>query len=251
MAGVTLGPVTSMRSIETPDIGYCRQLVTDGLAKETVDGFIIPWSSVYSLLGDNAHDTSIALLELPVVEPWIARLESLGSPSDPTFAIGVSRWTAPQGARESGGAERIGACLKHQHGLSLLPESTGAMVGELQKLASAARRAGEERLLATGRILSLARGCGAELDDYLSRTAVLPVDRIQLALHREQVLGAPVVTITPLLPGAPASWIGAFDRNDRVGAIRHPHSRGRTDAYRDDRVGQRSARASQAYDRAT
>ena len=42
------------------------------------------------------------------------------------------------------------------------------MVGELQKLASAAAVSGEERLLATGRILSLARGCGAELDDYLS-----------------------------------------------------------------------------------
>ena len=88
------GDISSMRSIETPDIGYCRQLVTDGLAEEAVDGFIIPWSSVYSLLGDNAHDTYQHCVARVAGGGTVGRGSNYPSrsvlPSDPTFAIGVS-----------------------------------------------------------------------------------------------------------------------------------------------------------------
>jgi hypothetical protein len=75
-----------------------------------------------------------------------------------------------------------------------------------------------ERLLATGRIQSLARDCRASTDGYLAQTEVVVPERLDIELVSEQASGVPVVELIPRPEGAPDEWLDTFDAFDRVRA---------------------------------
>jgi SNF2-related domain/Helicase conserved C-terminal domain len=206
-------PATSI----IPALGYLMQLAEEGLANPAGDGFVVPWSSVYALLRNPDHASSVPLLELPEERDWVPRLESRGTPSDADFSVGISNWRLPTNLMSSTAATRIGACVKVGEGMTLMPEGTWRLVRKIEELnVAGAKLSANERLLATGRIIALAKDCSADLDDYLLRTGIVAADRLELELEKTDILGAPVVTITPKPVGAPDSWIRSFDRFDTV-----------------------------------
>jgi SNF2-related domain/Helicase conserved C-terminal domain len=210
---------TAAEVAANPVKAYLSQLIEEGYAVTNDEGYLVPWVSVYSLLDDVAHSSSVPLLQLPVVGAWLPILESRGTPSDATFAIAVTQWFNPAAGKQVGAESRTGACLHVGVDWSLLPEAAWLLVDALKafSLASAALSP-EERLREAGRLVACAKACAARLDDYLKRTDIVSVDHLNLELTRSEILGEPVVTVCPTGDGIPDEWIGTFDRYKDVRA---------------------------------
>jgi hypothetical protein len=196
---------------------YLEQLADEGFAQVDARWALVPWSSLYSLLRDESHLSSLRLLNLPPVAYWVPRLESRGTPRDQGYQINVAAWIGPEGSVSRQPPQRIGACLRQGEQTGLLPERAWRLVAEIQTFASAGPAlTADERLRAAGRIRALALECGAGLDDYLRRTEIIVADQLELEISKSTVLGAPVIEITPKPAGAPPEWIKSFDKFNHV-----------------------------------
>lgn len=207
-----------LQSLEGSGLGaYANQLFEEGYAEQLDDYFLIPWNSLYRLMDDDEHATSVALLVLPPLSVLVPHLVSDASPTDSDFRIRLGHWMAPEGPLVPSAVLRTGAVVRWQVGEELLPASAYRLLGEIQELAgNCGRWTPEQRLLAMGRIQSLARDCRASTDGYLSQTDVVVPERLDVELLFEQASGVPVVELIPHPEGAPPEWLGTFDAYDRA-----------------------------------
>lgn len=223
MEGWALG---KLEHLNGSDLGaYANQLVEEGYAEQRDGRYVIPWPSLYRLLGRDEHASSLDLLALPPSTVLIPHLVGQGSPADTEFKIRLDHWLAPTGPLWPSSTTRTGGVIRWSKGEELLSAPAYLLLGAMHELSEQGSRwAPEERLLAAGRIQSLARECGASTDGYLSQTDVVVPERLDIELIPEQAAGVPVVELIPRPEGVPDEWLGEFDRYDQV--------RGRYDVVR-------------------
>ncbi|EIL89343.1 helicase [Rhodanobacter fulvus Jip2] len=198
---------------------YANQLIEEQYAAQHDGHYLISWDSLYRLLDNDEHATSVALLALPPRSVLVPHLVSDGSPADVDFRIRLDHWLAPAGPLPQSAVLRIGAVVRWQAGEELLPSSAYLLLGAMRELSTeGCHWTPEERLLATGRIQSLARVCRASTDDYLSQTDVVVPERLDIELVSEQAAGVPVIELIPRPEGSPPEWLSTFDAHDRVRA---------------------------------
>ncbi|MCX7512580.1 DEAD/DEAH box helicase [Frateuria hangzhouensis] len=198
---------------------YAGQLVEEGFAEKTEDRYLLPWDSLYRLLDEEAHAASLVLLGLPPQSELIPHLASEGSPADTDFRIRLAHWVSPQGALPPSSVSRTGAVVRWHDRDALLSPAAYRLLGAMHELANEGDRwTPEQRLLAAGRIQSLAHACRASTDGYLSQTEVVVPERLDVELIAEQACGVPVVELVPRPDGAPDTWPRYFDDYDHVRA---------------------------------
>lgn len=193
---------------------YLQQLAEEGYAPVLEQEVILPWDSLYQLLDDRGHRDSVSLLKLPPVATGIVpRLAARGGLSDADFSVSLG-WHMPHrgdGARRTGGLVDIG------DERLLLPRPAWELA---EAVVAFARREDRSRAVndrGYGRLRKLAIDAGARLDDFISRTVVLTLDKLDMRLRSVESGGTQVVEVLLLAEGAPEDrWLSVFDRHSKV-----------------------------------
>lgn len=194
---------------------YVAQLLDEGIATVSEDGAIVGWPALYALLKDDAHASSIPLLQLPSASPHRPILASRGTPSDADFRIGIEAWEHSGQVVQA--IDRRGPVIEPDGDARLLPQSAYELLNELERLGAHGRGlTTDERMLAMGRVQKLADRCGAKLDRYLTASPVVVPEDMSIRLQHSQIVETQVLEVIPELPGAPSGWLGQFDRFDTV-----------------------------------
>jgi hypothetical protein len=197
--------------------GALRQLLDDGLAEESGEGFLLPWDRLYEAMSMKAYEGLSEALELPALTSLRPVLSSRGALVDEDFAISLGPWVDAEGQDVSpvylGASIRIGP-----HSELMTHEQWGlfkAVKGFAQRTSE--QRTEQAQRLAWGRIRRQALAARAVLGDFLVKTVVLTPDRLDLAFRKsEAVTDDTVIEVQPGFEGAPAEWLAQFDRFDHV-----------------------------------
>lgn len=194
---------------------YLAQLDQEGWGPTLDDRFILPWDSLYQLQRHPGHHSSLPLLRLPPPSALTPHLEASGSLAEAGFAIALG-WRDRQG-RTVAEVRRTGGILNHGGEAFLLSEPAWQLAEGVRVFARRERRDGDSNRAEWGRLRALAVEAGARLDDFLSKTVVLTLERLDLGLKLVDVQGTPVVEIEPKAEGAPDDqWLAAFDKFSNV-----------------------------------
>jgi hypothetical protein len=200
-------------SIDSPVVGgFLTQLVDDGLAVETDDGYLLSWDGLYAAMADPSYQALTALLQVPQFTEARVALRSSQSLADRDFSISVDGWQQPDG--RTADVSWTGPVLDDGERQALMTARQWELVKEVVGFA---RRSDAERddlthRQAWGRIRKLALQAGARLDDFLHRSVVLTPEKLQIGLRRsDAVMDDRVVEIEPVFEGAPADWLEVFD----------------------------------------
>lgn len=197
-------------------VGYLAQLMDDGLAVESDDGYFLDWDSIYIALSNPNYASLHDLLQLPVQTDAFPRLYSNGSLTDRDFSIAIASWSSKSGDTYD---VEIGPILKQGDKQSLMRQQQWALFREVIAFA---RRSDSDRddlshRQAWGRIRRLALVADARLDDFLFRSVVLTPERLQIGLRRSNAVSDDrVIEIEPMFDGAPTDWLEAFDHSNSV-----------------------------------
>lgn len=200
---------------QAPLVSYLAQLEEEGLAELSGSKLELPWESVYALLGNPQHESSIPLLDLPKYCDLVPSLHSHGGLTDSTFSIVLSGWHDSRG-RPSGRTQRAGGVLSFDGGTWLLPEKTWRLAEAVADFSRSTSRNSDVNRKGWGAIRRLAVQANAKLDNFLSRTVVLSPERLTFQLKRADITGTKVVEVMPGFADAPADWLSAFDSFDSV-----------------------------------
>ena len=197
--------------------GYLTQLVDDGFAVATEDGYLLGWDGLYGALESPAYSQLPELLQLPRFTDTRPSLQSRNALTDRDFSIAIAGWSREDGSTVE--VESVGAVLDEGSRQSLMGAQQWALVKDVVTFA---RRADDEHedlfhRQSWGRIRKLAQSAGARLDDFLFRSVVLTLEKLQIGLRRsDSVTDDRVVEIEPRFEGAPEDWLETFDRSSEV-----------------------------------
>jgi hypothetical protein len=196
---------------------YLEQLVDEDYASQLSDRWLLPWASLYQLLSDPEHITSIPLLKLPIAAEVMPVLASTGSLSDPEFKVFIQSWRNP----ESGNAvtfERVGAVVEHAGSKYLLPQPVWELLLAVRDLHAAQQQTPGEvtNQIGWAAIRRLAKRAGAGLDGFLDKTVVVKPQRLQLKPRKTVVAGTPVIELDISFEGQPPNWLASFDGYKQV-----------------------------------
>lgn len=198
---------------------FMTQLLDDGYAQLSEDGYVIDWDSLYQALARPDYSELATLLALPSFTERTPVLESSGSLSNPGFSIAIAGWPSAHGKTESLSA--TGALLQATPPELVRPEHW-ALLQEVRTFARRMQHDDTYNRLALGRIRALANAADARLDNFLYSTVVLTPDRLEIGLRRSDAADANrVVEVIPGFAKAPADWLTHFDRNREVLDIYH------------------------------
>ncbi len=192
--------------------GYLTQLVDDGLAIESDDGYVLGWDSVYVALTNPSYASLQEVLQLPPQADARPSLESSGSLTDREFSIAIGNWSSNSSGEVN---VEIGPILDHGGRQFLMRQQQWVLFKEIVAFS---RRSDSERddlfhRQSWGRIRRLAQSADARLDDFLFRSVVLTPEKLQIGLRRsESVTDDRVIEVEPMFEDAPAGWLDAFDR---------------------------------------
>lgn len=194
---------------------YLAQLNQEGWGPPLDDRFILPWNSLYLLQQHPGHTSSLSLLRLPPDCPLVPALEAQGSLADRDFAIALA-WEDARGNIVAE-ARRLGGAMQVAGSTFLLSGAAWELAEGVRAFARREDRTGDGNRAEWGRLRALAQKAGANLDDFLAKTTILSLDRLDLGLKLIDVQGTAVVEIEPTADGAPQeAWLAAFDRHSRV-----------------------------------
>lgn len=196
--------------------GWLEQLEEEGYTLPIDGGVLLPWDAVYSLKGQQEHDETRIMLELPPIRQISCSLSSRGSLEDSNFSIAISDWrieTSP-----TNDAFLQGAVLTCEGVRVLLAPANWALFREVKVFAlrDTSERNGQAHRLAWGRIRRLAVAASANLDSFLHKTVVLTPEKLEIGFRKSQVGSDTVVELQPTFAGAPADWLERFDRQSSV-----------------------------------
>ncbi len=194
---------------------YLAQLHQEGCGPDLGDAFILPWDQLYSLCEEEEHRDSIGLLRLPAPSPYTASLEATGSFTDASFAIHLC-WVDQQ-ARVMTGVTRIGGIMRQINGDRLLSRPAWQLAEEVKQFARRQDRSGAANRQAWAKMRALAVKAGARMDDFLRRSVVISLDKLDLNMNLVSVDGTPVVELRPGAADIPmAPWLKVFDQYRQV-----------------------------------
>ena len=216
-AGLVFSDSSASTEAEVSARSYLAQLTEEGYAIRSDVQTTLPWDSLYPLLVAVEHATSLPLLRLPSIEDFLPVLASRGTPSDANFSIYINGWSRRGDGGLMPSLERIGACVRYRSGWSLLSPEVWSLLKDLEDFSKPeARLTAAKRLAGAGHIRSTAIKAQAVLDDYLRRTDIVTATQLGIDVERSEILGAPLLTLTPSIKGAPTGWLATFDRHDEV-----------------------------------
>lgn len=119
-----------------PVAAYLDQLFEEDYASQLSDRWLLPWESIYQLLDDPAHASSLPLLGLPAIAKLQPQLASTGGLSDPDFKVFVQSWRNS----ETGSPvtfERVGAMARDAATIELLPRAVWELLKAIRDLHAA------------------------------------------------------------------------------------------------------------------
>lgn len=199
--------------------GALRQMLDDGLAEESAEGFQLTWDRLFEAMSMKEYEGLSEALELPTLTSLKPVLSSRGALVDEDFAISLGPWVDAEGQDVS--PDYLGASIR----IGTRPEMmTPAQWGLFKDVKAFAQRSAEQRTeqaqrLAWGRIRRQALLARAVLDDFLVKTVVLTPDRLDLAFRKSSaVTDDTVIEVLPGFEDAPEEWLTQFDRFDHVGS---------------------------------
>ena len=204
--------------LETEGLGSAlRQMLDDGLAEESQDGYLIAWDSLFEACSLPDYDGLFEALALPVQTQLRPVLSSRGAIVDENFSISLGPWVNDAGQVASPGY--AGALLQLGGHSELMTQSHWELFKAVKTFAQRTpeQRTEHSQRLAWGRIRRLALAANAVLSDFLVKTVVLTPERLDLAFRKsDAVSDDTVIEVIPGFADAPNDWLTEFDRFDHV-----------------------------------
>ena len=199
---------------QAEQVALLMQIEEQGFAHWEDDRLVLPWPAVYRLTASAEYAESIALLGLPTMMPWRPILASQNTLTDPTFAVVLTGWLAPDGQPARNHVQVVGAVLTCGAQTAMLSKAAWETVAAIRAFHGrpAGERTTDTNRLAWARIRERALAAGAKLDNFLTHTVVLTPQRLKLRMRRGAGLDEPLVEIIPGFDGEPARWVEIFDR---------------------------------------
>ncbi|MBO3274105.1 type I Zorya anti-phage system protein ZorD [Pseudomonas schmalbachii] len=196
---------------------YLDQLFEEDLASQLSDCWLLPWDSLYQLLDDPEHSTSISLLGLPAISSLRPELASSGSLADVDFKVFVQVWRNSE-TGTTASIERVGATVRHGNSQELLPANVWALLKAVRALSASQQESPGEATNQIGwaNIRKLAKKAGAGLDGFLEKSVVVKPERLQLKPRKAVVGGTPVIELDVSFDGQPSNWLASFDSYKQV-----------------------------------
>lgn len=198
-------------------VAYLDQLFEEDFATQLSDCWLLPWDSLYQLLEEPEHSSSIALLEIPGISVLRPELASSGSLADPAFKVFIQTWRNPA-TGSAVNVERVGATVRHGDTTELLPGSLWALIKAIRALhASQLESPGEAtNQIGWANIRKLAKKAEAGMDGFLDKSVVVKPQRLQLKPRKTVVGGTPVIELDVVFEGQPTDWLASFDSYKQV-----------------------------------
>jgi len=195
---------------------YLDQLFEEDFASQLSDRWLLPWDSLYQLLDDSEHASSLQLLDLPPLSKLQPQLASQGSLADAGFKV-FQTWRDP-----AGGAvvevERCGAIVRVADGVELLPRAVWELLQAVRALHAAQQQSPGETTnqLGWSNIRKLAKRAGAGMDGFLDKTVVVKPQSLKLNPRKRMVGTTPVIELDVAFDGQPSNWLASFDAYQQV-----------------------------------
>ncbi len=207
------GDGVATHPLEAACIPLLEQMEDDALAVSDSDGWVIPWSSLYTALRHSEYSALVGILGIPQQEDVFPVLESSQSLADADFTIKIAGWRDSQGRRLTD-LERFGGLITYQARTALLSCEAWELTRKVTEFAkrSALDRNPDFHRQCWGEIRKCAISAKAGLDSFLLGTVVLTPEKLDLRLRRSDVAGTKLVEVEPRFQEAPAGWIDHFDR---------------------------------------
>ncbi|RYJ59212.1 type I Zorya anti-phage system protein ZorD [Pseudomonas songnenensis] len=200
-----------------PVAAYLDQLFEEDYASQLSDRWLLPWESIYQLLDDPEHASSLPLLGLPAIAKLQPQLASTGGLSDPDFKVFVQSWRNS----ETGSPvtfERVGAMARHAATTELLPRAVWELLKAIRDLHAAQQQVPGEvtNQIGWANIRKLAKRAGAVLDGFLDKTVVVRPEHLKLRPRKAVVSGTPIIELDVAFDGQPDNWLASFDGYKQV-----------------------------------
>ena len=202
-------------------VRFLAQLEEEGRAVRAEDGLILRWSDLYAIVESEEHADGFGLFGLPPIEPWRISLESRGTLTDPDFSIVLSKWAGPDGKTPPGNVSVSGGVLRSGPREALLPRAaweTFEALREFHRIRKSGTVPGnaDSNRKFWSFIRAKAIAADADLSDFLKRTVVLTLEKLDIALRKGVGPDNRVVEVMPGFAGQPRRWLEMFDRLGEV-----------------------------------
>jgi SNF2 family DNA or RNA helicase len=197
--------------------GYLAGLFVEDKCELTPEGVMIRWSSFYELINTPDHSALIPLLRVPTISAAVPILDNIGDVSDPVFRINVVGWML--GKQKISAELVINPMIRIGQTEALVSKPVHDLLTAIKSLndKSSEGRGQRHNEMAWGLVRALAVKAGALFESlYLSSTIVITPETLKLPVKREDTAFGRVFTVEPTFVGAPAGWLTAFDKLDRV-----------------------------------
>ena len=195
---------------------YLDQLFEEDFASQLSDRWLLPWDSLYQLLDDPEHASSLQLLGLPPLSKLQPQLASQGSLAEAGFKV-FQTWRDPVGGAPVE-VERCGAVVRCAGGFELLPRAVWELLHAVRALHAAQQESPGEitNQLGWSNIRKLAKRAGAGMDGFLDKTVVVKPNSLKLNPRKKMVGDTPVIELDVGFEGQPSNWLASFDAYKQV-----------------------------------
>ncbi|EOI3464245.1 type I Zorya anti-phage system protein ZorD [Cronobacter dublinensis] len=207
--------------IDDPELwalaSWLEQLAEEDYLISLTDRWLLSWESLYRLLEDEEHASSLPLIGVPEVLPLRASLSSRGALNDGDFRIWISEWSAIP-SRQPIRFNRTGAIFTYENQQHLLSRDNWALLQAIEQLSTQQIQTPGETTnqLGWAAIRKCAKQAAAKFDDYLEKTHVIKPTSLSLRLRKATVADTAVIEIEPHFEDQPTNWLGSFDKNSQV-----------------------------------
>ncbi len=195
---------------------YLDQLFEEDFASQLSDRWLLPWDSIYQLLDDPDHASSLPLLGLPPLSKLQPQLASQGSLAEDGFKV-FQTWRDPV-SRAPVEVARCGATVQAATGVELLPRTVWELLQAVRALHVAQQESAGEATnqLGWSNIRKLAKKAGAGMDGFLDKTVVVKPQSLKLNPRKRMVGTTPVIELDVAFDDQPDNWLANFDGYKQV-----------------------------------
>ena len=196
---------------------YLFQLDEEGFLTQVLEQWLLPWAQLYQLMSDDAHRSSVVLLQLPPISNITPLLSSHGSLADVDFRISIKGWRTAEG-RTLTELHRSGAIIGISGEPELLSHENWLLLESVQNFYRHQKAESGELTNQFGwaTIRKLAKKAQAGMDGFLADTIVLRPESLQLKLRKSELDSVAVIEVEPSFDGQPENWLNQFDQFQQV-----------------------------------
>ncbi|MFC4861232.1 type I Zorya anti-phage system protein ZorD [Pseudomonas sp. MAHUQ-62] len=196
---------------------YLDQLFEEDFVSQLSDRWLLPWESLYQLLDDPDHQSSLPLLGIPPIAELQPSLASSGSLAEADFKVFIQGWRDPK-TGASVHFERTGPVVNRGDRSELLSHAIWQLLQAVRALHAAQQEKPGEvtNQIGWANVRKLAKKANAVMDGFLDKTVVVKPERLQLKPRKSVLGGTPVIELEARFDGQPANWMASFDGYKQV-----------------------------------